>query len=601
MSIERMKAMVFGKAINKYYAKYWYLFFLGILGLIVVDYAQLMIPEIMGDLVDAIKLDPNSVLTWAGLKKPVLTILFIGVAIFFGRFLWRLTLLRAGFLIEADIRKDMFLHAEKMSVRYYQEQKVGAMMALFTNDLETIQTVVSDGTIFLIDALFLGILSLIKMMISNWSLGLIATIPLLLLAACGGIIGRAMSNKYKERQEAYEQLSDFAQENFTGLSVIKAFVKEAHELREFSRINRYNKKVNVEFVRYGVLLDILIDVLVYSIIVIILALGGYYVYQDQFSAGDVTEFVGYFNTIVWPMLALAQIINLRSRGKTSLARITSLLDEKEEIYALCPVDKKTIDGNIRLEHFSFSFPGASEPTLKDLSFSIHKGETIGIVGKIGCGKSTLVQLLLHFYQIEEQRFFIDDVDLMRIPIPLLRENIGYVPQETFLFSGTIKENIAFAKEDASQSEIQNAASFADVDQNIQSFPLGYESLTGERGVSLSGGQKQRISIARAIIRDPAILILDDAVSAVDVKTEETILGNIKKEREGKTTLIVASRVSTVCHADRILVLTQGEMEAFASHDELMRVSPTYRRMVELQELEKEMEGYEWKTHTHKNG
>lgn len=593
--------MVFGKAINKYYAKYWYLFFLGILGLIVVDYAQLMIPEIMGDLVDAIKLDPNSVLTWAGLKKPVLTILFIGVAIFFGRFLWRLTLLRAGFLIEADIRKDMFLHAEKISVRYYQEQKVGAMMALFTNDLETIQTVVSDGTIFLIDALFLGILSLIKMMISNWSLGLIATIPLLLLAACGGIIGRAMSNKYKERQEAYEQLSDFAQENFTGLSVIKAFVKEAHELREFSRINRYNKKVNVEFVRYGVLLDILIDVLVYSIIVIILALGGYYVYQDQFSAGDVTEFVGYFNTIVWPMLALAQIINLRSRGKTSLARITSLLDEKEEIYALCPVDKKTIDGNIRLEHFSFSFPGASEPTLKDLSFSIHKGETIGIVGKIGCGKSTLVQLLLHFYQIEEQRFFIDDVDLMKIPIPLLRENIGYVPQETFLFSGTIKENIAFAKEDASQSEIQNAASFADVDQNIQSFPLGYESLTGERGVSLSGGQKQRISIARAIIRDPAILILDDAVSAVDVKTEETILGNIKKEREGKTTLIVASRVSTVRHADRILVLTQGEMEAFASHDELMRVSPTYRRMVELQELEKEMEGYEWKTHTNKNG
>lgn len=593
--------MVFGKAINKYYAKYWYLFFLGILGLIVVDYAQLMIPEIMGDLVDAIKLDPNSVLTWAGLKKPVLTILFIGVAIFFGRFLWRLTLLRAGFLIEANIRKDMFLHAEKMSVRYYQEQKVGAMMALFTNDLETIQTVVSDGTIFLIDALFLGILSLIKMMISNWSLGLIATIPLFLLAACGGIIGRAMSHKYKERQEAYEQLSDFAQENFTGLSVIKAFVKEAHELREFSRINRYNKKVNVEFVRYGVLLDILIDVLVYSIIVIILALGGYYVYQDQFSAGDVTEFVGYFNTIVWPMLALAQIINLRSRGKTSLARITSLLDEKEEIYALCPVDKKTIDGNIRLEHFSFSFPGASEPTLKDLSFSIHKGETIGIVGKIGCGKSTLVQLLLHFYQIEEQRFFIDDVDLMRIPISLLRENIGYVPQETFLFSGTIKENIAFAKDDASQSEIQNAASFADVDQNIQSFPLGYESLTGERGVSLSGGQKQRISIARAMIRDPAILILDDAVSAVDVKTEETILENIKKEREGKTTLIVASRVSTVRHADRILVLTQGEMEAFAPHDELMRVSPTYRRMVELQELEKEMEGYEWKTHMHKNG
>lgn len=593
--------MVFGKAINKYYAKYWYLFFLGILGLIVVDYAQLMIPEIMGDLVDAIKLDPDSILSWAGLRKPVLTILLIGVAIFFGRFLWRLTLLRAGFLIEADIRKDMFLHAEKMSVRYYQEQKVGAMMALFTNDLETIQNVVSDGTIFLIDALFLGILSLVKMMISNWTLGLIATIPLFLLAACGGIIGKAMTKKYQERQEAYEQLSDFAQENFTGLSVIKAFVKEAHELREFSRINRYNKKVNVEFVRYGVLLDILIDGLVYSIIVIVLALGGYYVYQDQFSAGDVTEFVGYFNTIVWPMLALAQIINLRSRGKTSLQRITSLLEEKEEIYALCPVDKKNIEGEIRLEHFSFSYPGASEPTLKDLSFTIHKGETIGIVGKIGCGKSTLVQLLLHFYQMEENHFFIDDVDLMRIPIDVLRENIGYVPQETFLFSGTVKDNITFARKEASLTEVKNAAIFADVDQNIQAFPSGYESWTGERGVSLSGGQKQRISIARAIIKDPAILILDDAVSAVDVKTEETILANIKKERKGKTTLLVASRVSTVRHADRILVLQNGEMEAFAAHEQLLQVSPTYRRMVELQELEKEMEGYAWKSHMHKNG
>ena len=585
--------MIFGKHINRYYLKYWYLFLLGIIALIAVDYVQLLLPEILGRIVNNIQI--YGTMEWVEIKEVVIQVLFIGVIIFAGRFLWRLTLIRAGFLIEADMRKDMFVHAEKMSVRYFQEQKVGALMALFTNDLETIENVLSDGTIFLVDAFFLGGMALIKMLISNWILGLIAIIPLAILVGCGGIVGKVMSKKYEERQEAYENMSDFAQENFTGLSVIKAFVKEAHEIREFSRINRHNKKVNVEFVRYGVILDILIDVLVYSVIVIIMALGGYFVFQGDgnFIAGDVTEFIGYFNTIVWPMLALAQIINMRSRGRTSLKRVSELLDEKVEILDRLPAEMSGIRGEFQFNHFSFIYPGAKEYALKDLNFTIRKGETIGVVGKIGSGKSTFVNIFLHLYNVEENTLLVDGVDFMRVPIQLLRDEIGYVPQDNFLFSDLVRKNITFAKDAASEEEMIHAAEFADIDENIRGFRDGYDTLIGERGTTLSGGQKQRISIARAILKDPSVLILDDAVSAVDIRTEEKILKNIARERKGKTTIIVASRISTVQQADRILVLSNGEVEAFASHQELLEISPTYRRMAELQTLEKEMEGNAW--------
>ncbi len=582
--------MIFGKIINRYYKKYWYYFVLGILALILVDYVQLLIPEIMGKLISDLK--NYGLMDYQMILKPVLSILLVGVFIFIGRFVWRLTILRAGFKVEADLRSEMFLHAEKLSVNYYQEQKVGVLMALFTNDLETIQNVVSDGTIFTVDALFLGGLALVKMMLSNWKLGIIAVIPLLILAACGNIIGNAMSKKHQDRQEAYEQMSDFAQESFTGLAVIKAFVKETHELRAFARINQLNKKANIEFVRYGVLLDILIDVLVYSIVVLILAIGGYYIMYglESFDVGDVTEFVGYFNTIVWPMLALAQIINLHSRGQTSLKRIANLLSAPVEINDDQALPIQELEGEITFNNFSFTYPNGTEPILKNISLTIKKGETIGIVGKIGSGKTTLIQVLTRIYNVDRRQILIDGHDIMEIPLETLRKNIGYVPQEHFLFSDTVAHNIAFADENADLATISKAAQFAAVEDNILSFSQGYETIIGERGVTLSGGQKQRIAIARAILSDPTILILDDAVAAVDIKTEETILNNIARERAGKTTIIVASRISTVKNADRILVLCDGQVEAFASHEELLSHSETYRHIVELQELEKEMEG-----------
>ncbi len=583
--------MIFGRIINKYYRKYWYLLILGVLALLLVDYAQLRLPKILGDLIDYMK--NNGAIDNQGLTEVVLSIFLIGVAIFVGRVLWRITILRAGFLVEADLRKEMYLHATKLSTRFYQEKKVGALMAIFTNDLETVQEVVSSGTIFMVDAIFLGGLALIKMIILNWQLGIIACVPLILLVACGGIIGRAMNYKQKERQEAYEQMSDFSQENFTGLSVIKAFVKETQELREFAKINKKNQKANIEVVRLSVLLDIVINILVYSIIVLIFIIGGYFVFNSEhkFTAGNVTEFVGYFNTIVWPMLAIAQIINLRSRGNASLKRISSLLDEEVEIKDGEIIKLENIFGNIEIKNLSFTYPNSLNPSLKNITLKINKGETIGIVGKIGSGKTTFVNLFLHLYNLPKGNLYIDNVDIMDISIKKLRKSVGYVPQDHFLFSDTIANNVAFAKQDATIEEIKEACALADIKDNIEEFTLQYETFVGERGVTLSGGQKQRISLARAILKDPAILILDDVVSAVDIKTEEKILTNLERVRKGKTTLIVASRVSTVKKADRIIVFNNGEIEAFDKHDKLLKISPTYRKMVELQELEKEVEGY----------
>ena len=290
------------------------------------------------------------------------------------------------------------------------------------------------------------------------------------------------------------------------------------------------------------------------------------------------------------MIAFAQIINIHSRGTTSLKRVSELLNEKVEILDYLPSDVSCISGDIEFKNFSFTYPDSDVPSLHNISFKVNKGETIGIVGKIGCGKTTLVNVLLRLYNVEEGTIFIDGVDLMKMPIKLLRDSIGYVPQDNFLFSDKVGNNIRFANKNISQEETEDAARFADVDENIKNFVDGYNTMVGERGVTLSGGQKQRISIARAIVKEPSILILDDSVSAVDVKTEEKILHNIKEKRAGKTTIIVASRVSTVSHLDKILVLKDGSVEAFDSPSNLMKISPTYKRMVELQELEKEVEG-----------
>ena len=591
--------MLFGKHVNKYYLKYFWYFFFGIAFLILVDWVQLKVPETIGNLSSAIEKGQITSFHDELLLESIFTIFAVALCMFVGRFAWRRCILGESIRIQADLRQEMFLKTEVLSQRFYKENKTGAILAYFSNDLETIEEVFGFGIVQLVDGIFLGVLAFIKMFQVNGILSFIALIPLALLLASAIIIDKYMEMKYEARQKAFEDMSDFSQENFTGIRVIKAFVKEGKELIHFARENKKNKDANIAFVKFGALLDVLINLLIYSVIIIIYCVGGWFIYQESignsfnFSSGDIIKFIGYFDTLIWPVFAIASIINMTARGRTSLRRISSLLDEKVEICddGQLIIPSEDIKGAIEFKDFNFAYPDEPETlALKNVNFAIKPGETIGIVGKIGCGKSTLVNMLFRLYNVEEGTLFIDGHDIMKLPIKTVRECIGYAPQDNFLFSDTIRKNISFSNDNITEEEVSSAAEFSAVRDNIEEFQEKYQTMIGERGVTLSGGQKQRISISRAVVKNPAILVLDDSVSAVDIKTEETILKNIRKLRKGKTTILIASRVSTVEKLDKVLVLKDGEVEFFGTNEECLQNSPTYKRMVELQTLESELEG-----------
>lgn len=589
--------MLFGKHVNKYYFKYFWHFFFGIIALIFVDYVQLLVPEEIGKIINNFDDGKITSITDPILLNSIITIFLVAICMFVGRFVWRRCILKEAINIQADIRNEMFTKTEVLSQRYYKQNKTGAILAYFSNDLETIEEVFGFGVVQVVDGVFLGVMSIIKMFKLNMTLTLISLIPLILLSLSAFVIDKLMEIKYEKRQKAFEDMSDFSQENFTGIRVIKAFVKERKELKQFAIENKKNKDANIEFVKFDALLNMLINFLIYSVIIIILCVGGWFVYQESignptnFKSGDMVTFIGYFDAIIWPVFALASIINLTARSKTSLKRISSILDETVEISdngeIIIPDE---IKGGITFKNFSFFYPDDPEVKILDnINFKIEPGETVGIIGKIGSGKSTLVNVLFRLYNLEENSLFIDNYDIMKLPIKLVRESIGYAPQDNFLFSDTIKKNISFSNDNISDEEVSMAAEFSAVKENIEGFSEGYYTMIGERGVTLSGGQKQRISISRAVIKKPPILVLDDSVSAVDIKTEETILNNIKKLRKNKTTILIASRVSTVEKLDKVLVLNEGKVEFFGTNKECLVHSPTYRKMVELQALENELE------------
>lgn len=585
---------------KKYYKRYLILFIIGVIANVVVDYVQLYIPEFLGDMVDIVSLNTNVI--FDDIKKIVYSLIIVAFTLFIGRIIMRFTILVASSKIDRDIRHDMFLKTERLSQRYFHENKVGSIMSSFTTDIEAIGDFTGWGTVMIIDALFLGVMALYKMIKLDMFLTMITLIPMLALIVWGNKVEKAMSDKWTERQKSFDKLFDFTQENFTGIRVIKAFVKEAQEFKAFSKVAKENSDVNIDFAMMSVRFDVCIELLIGAVVALLMGLGGtcvyYYVTGNPvvlfghsiiLTAGKLVTFIGYVDVLIWPMIAMGQILQMFSRFKSSSKRVFDYLDEEEEIHNVDnPVSLDDCKGEITFNHFSFIYPDGSNESLKDISFKINPGELIGVVGKIGSGKTTLVNSLLRLYNIEKNQILIDGVDIMDLDIKNLRDNIAYVPQDNFLFSSTVQENIAFSNKRMSIDKVKSAANFADVHENITNFKDGYNTMTGERGVTLSGGQKQRISIARAYAKDAPIMIMDDSVSAVDVKTEEAILSNIQEKRAGKTTIIIASRISTVSKADRILVLKDGELEAFDSPENLLKVSPTYQKMVYLQKLESEL-------------
>jgi len=592
--------MLFGKHVNRYYLKYLPLLLLGLLALVLVDFFQLEVPELYRMVINGVNqgevLLDGTVYAFDMdflLEHICLPLIYIILAMIAGRFLWRICFFGTGIRIEAQLRRCMFERCTELSQQYYQVNKVGNLMALFTNDLDTVQECIGWGIMMLFDAVLLGGLSIVKMMRMNVFLASLALIPMVLLLIVSTIIGKYMMRKWDERQEAYSDLSDFAQETISGMAVIKAFVKEGKELFFFKKLNKNNENANVAHARASVLLRVFVMLFVESVICIILGYGGYLVYKDVFDGGQLVEFIGYFTAIVWPIMAISELIDMQSRGKASLKRISELLDSKPEVVDDERVQlTEALKGDIEFKNLTFRYPGGDIDVLQNVSVSIRAGENVGVIGRTGCGKTTLVDLILRTYNVPDGTLFLDGKDINEIPIHTVREHAAYVPQDNFLFSDTIESNIAFAADEFDRSGVEHAAKLADVHDNIAAFSEGYGTVLGERGVTVSGGQKQRISIARALWKNAAILILDDSVSAVDVKTEKAILENLRSVRKGKTTILIAHRISTIEAMDKIIFMEDGTIGAVGSHAQLLNHCPAYAQMVKLQQLDEAKEGHD---------
>ena len=590
--------MIFGKYINRYYLKNAPVLLLGLLALLMVDYIQLLIPQFYRLVINGVNLGQvvvnGQTLPFTKevlLQYICLPMIWIVVLMVIGRFLWRICFFGSAVRVAANLRERMFDHSRQLSQQYYQVNKVGNLMSLYTNDIDTIQECFGDGILMFFDALVLGLMALYKMWRMDYKLTLLALIPALIMFGIGTVMGTAMTKRWEERQQAFSDLSDFAQENFSGIAVIKAFVKELKELMAFRKLNKQNEEINVIYTKIATLLEVLVTLFVESVICVILGYGGYLVYQGRFNAGQLVEYIGYFEAIVWPIMAISMLIEKTSRGKASLNRITELLDAPIDVADRPGVQElQNPQGSVEFRHLTFRYPDGEYDVLQDISFTIHPGESVGIVGKTGAGKTALVDLLLRTYNVPDGTLFVDGKDVNTLSIHSVRAACAYVPQDNFLFSDTIAHNIGFGVDDASPEMIDHAASLADVRDNIVDFKDGYETVLGERGVTVSGGQKQRISIARALLKNAPILILDDSVSAVDTRTEKIILDNLKSSRANKTTLLIAHRISTVEQLDKIIFLDDGKIEAVGPHDELYTSCPKYRRMVDLQRLEDEAGG-----------
>jgi ATP-binding cassette, subfamily B, multidrug efflux pump len=555
--------------------------------LMFVAMLQLVPPKVIGLIVDHIR---NETITKSTLIQYVGVLIVAALSMYVLRYYWRIMIFGSSVKLSKLLRNKLYEHFTSMSQSFYQKKRVGDLMAHATNDISAVQQTAGAGVLTFVDSLATGGFVIIAMAFTiSWKLTLIALMPMPIMALLTNWYGTLLHKRFHKAQEAFSSLNDKTQESITGIKVIKTFGQEKEDIDDFQKLSEDVVQKNISVAKIDSLFDPTISIIVGISFFLSLSFGAKFVIDGQLTIGQLVSFTSYLGLLIWPMLAFGWLFNIVERGRASYDRINDLLSEKIEMPDLPNASEEVPSGDIEYSIQSFSYPNETEPVLKDISFSLKRGQTLGIVGKTGSGKTTLLKLLIREFDGYSGEVLFGGSPLHSYKMVSLREAIGYVPQDHFLFSATIAENIAFANPFVSQVEIENAAKTAHIHQDILQFSEGYSTVVGERGVSLSGGQKQRISIARAILMDAEVLVLDDSLSAVDAQTEEKILNSLKENRVDKTTLITAHRLSAIQHANLILVLDNGRISERGTHDELMEHDGWYKEMFLRQQLEELVE------------
>jgi ATP-binding cassette subfamily B protein len=574
--------------LKDFFSKQKWNYLIGVIWLLIIDSVQLIVPQLLRGLTNAFQ---DNGLNNKIILKYVFLILLTGVTIAVGRFFWRIYILGTSRELEYYLRKRIFNHLLSLSPNYFNTHKTGDLMAHATNDVNAVRMAIGQGTIMIVDSLFMIVLSLIMMIkTTNIRLAFIALFTLPFIVIIVSRFGKIIHKRFRIVQEAFSDLTDITQESFSGIRVVKSFVQEDLIQNKFAGVNKDNLKKNLSLVKISGTFHPFIQLVSSISFLLVILYGGKEVILNKISLGDFIAFNSYLGLLVWPMMALGWVINIFQRGAASMDRINVILAETPEIVdRLDSIELENPKGKIQFKNVSFKYPGSDNYALENISFSIEQGKSLAIIGRTGSGKSTIVSILLRLYDIQKGNILFDDIDIKDLSLISLRENIGYVPQDNFLFSNTIEENIAFSfDEPVSPERVIKAAKLSEVYNNIVEFENGFETILGERGVTLSGGQKQRTSIARALIKEPSVLILDDSLSSVDTETEEKILNNLKTIMNSKTTIIISHRISTIKDCDEIIFLTDGKITERGTHESLLLDNGSYKELYENQLLEEKI-------------
>lgn len=562
-------------------------YIIGITFLALTSLANLVPPRVLGLMAD--QLDQGHI-SWGQYGMLILAVLAAAFSLYILRYFWRKQIWGGAAELERQMRSKLFDHFMIMDRTFYQRHRTGDLMAHATNDVTAIQNVAGDGVLTLVDSLIMGLSTMVAMIIFvDWRLTIIALLPLPFLAIGAWRLGDHLHNAFDKSQAAFSRINNKTQESVSGIKVLKTFGQDKEDIKAFDQMVDDTIKINKKVFVLDSLFDPLGTIVIGATYVITIIYGGMMVTNKVLSIGQLVSFIAYISNMVWPMFAIGYLFNILERGSASYDRVEKLLNEKPLItdkHADQSIKAADLQGDLHYDIKSFAYPDEKDiSVLKNIDFTLKPGQTLGLVGRVGAGKTTIIQLLLREFDQYEGKITLNGKDIRTIPLKVLLSQISYVPQNNFLFSTSIENNIAFSSENAEKNDIASAAKKSDLHDDVLQMPNGYQTLVGENGISLSGGQRQRMSIARALLKDSQILILDDALSAVDAKTETEILTALRKERKNKTTMIAAHRLTSVMDADLILVLKDGQIVERGNHQQLLDEDGWYAEMWRRQELQ----------------